>query len=220
MTESKFLQERQQNLFEASLSRIWSQALKHQTGTISGFRYAPDCGDGKPYTLADNKRRNSILKAKLLKQGFGVTSVKGTYIENYGTPEAREVDEESFFVVDIKDTGKLKSALIALGTEFEQDSITFAEAGEAYYLISTNECPSGYPGSGKIGVSAKLGKPNYGKKEFADEDGEVKPAEFFSKIKNRPFVFRESVQDVHVLSQLSLSEVRSVSHFATLSPKD
>ena len=110
---------RNKNVNESSLSRIWEHYTKHQTGTISAFRYATDCGDGKPYSLSENKKRSAKLKALLLKKGYGITKIDGTYIENYGTPNAKEVDEDSYFVVDLKDTGKLKKDLIELGKMFD-----------------------------------------------------------------------------------------------------
>ena len=188
---------------ESSLSRIWEHYTKHQTGTISAFRYAPDCGEGTPYTLEENKKRNAKLKALLLKNGYGVTKIDGTYIENYGTPEAREVDEESFFVVDLKDKGNLKKDLIKFGKMFEQDSITFAEPNGEYYLISSNECPNGYPGEGKIGVEEKLGKPEFGK---ASKNTDM----FFSKIRGRGFVFKGLSENLITLEKLSNNEKLSV----------
>ena len=95
-------------LQESSLSRLWKHSQEHDYGTITAFRYAPDCGEGTPYTKKENLQRNKSLLAKLRSKGYGVTSIKGSYIENYGKPTAREVGENSFFVADIQDKGKLK----------------------------------------------------------------------------------------------------------------
>lgn len=163
------------NVNESGLSRIYQHYMEHDSGTISAFR-----GD---IDLKENKERNKELKGYLLSQGYGVTSIKGIYIENYGKEDAREVDEESFFVVDLKDSGKLKEDLIKMGKKYNQDSITFSKSGNedgVYYLIGTNK--DGYPGEGK---KIKLGKAMFGK------DGE-----FYSKINGRPFVF-ESYKNVN-----------------------
>ena len=192
---------------ESSLSRIWEHYTKHQTGTISAFRDAADCNDGKEYTLQENKRRNSLLESLLLKKGYGITKIDGTYIENYGTPDAKEVQEESFFVVDIQDKGQLKKDLIKYGEMFEQDGITFAEPNGDYYLISTNECPSGYPGRGKIGVQEKIGKPVFGK---ATKDTE----EFFSKIRGRGFVFKKLGENLITFKKLSINQKYSITKIA------
>jgi hypothetical protein len=171
-----------QHLNESSLSRLWSHTKNYDTGTISAFRDALDCNNGDKLTRGKNKARNQVLKAKLLKAGFGVTTVAGTYIENYGTSDAIEVAEESFFVVDHKEKGTLLKTLKKLGEEFEQDSITFSvKGGEDYVLIGTNRCDKGYPG---YGVKIKLGKA------FFSDSGE-----FFSKVNGRPFVFKNLVKE-------------------------
>ena len=187
-------------LNESSLSRVWKQANEHDTGTLSAFRYAPDCGNGKPYTKSENKSRNAKMKAKLLKYGYGVTKIDSTYIENYGSENAIEVKEESFLVVDIKDSGNLKRDLMKLGEEFDQDSITYSNPSSKYYLIGTNKCPDSYPGYQK---EEKLGTPLFGK------DGEL-----HSKINGRPFVFEVILSEMQVLSDLSISEIRSTTKLA------
>jgi len=184
---------------ESSLSRIGSHVKKHDSGTISASRYAPDCGDGEKYSKSENVKRNSKLKSLLLAKGYGVTKVKGTYIENYGTKDARPVKETAFIVVDIKDSGNLYKDLVELGKYFEQDSITYSKPGINYWLVSTNTCPNGYPGFGKMQVKVKLGKPMYSK-----------TGEFYSTVNGRPFVF-ESLQREITLRELSIPEIRSCS---------
>ena len=46
-------------LQESSLSRLWRHSQEHDYGTITAFRYAPDCGEGTPYTKKENLQRNS-----------------------------------------------------------------------------------------------------------------------------------------------------------------
>jgi hypothetical protein len=187
-------------LTESSLSRIYKHVKAHESGTISAFRYAAECNTGDIYSKSDNNTRSAKLKAKLLKLGYGVTVVNGVYIENYKTDDEREVKEKSFVVIDLKDSGKLKKDLIKLGSEFEQDSITFSKPSGEYYLISSNTCPKGYPGSGKIGVEIKLGKPFFGKS-----------GEMHSKVNGRPFIF-ESTPCEHLvtMTDLSMAEIRGV----------
>jgi len=189
---------------ESSLSRIWKQVSEHDSGTISAFRYARNCGEGQRYTRSENESKNHRLKSQLLALGYGVTPIDGVYIENYDTKDAIEVREDSYIVIDLKDSGKLKNTLIALGTQYEQDSITYSKPSGEYYLISTNKCPQGYPGKGKIGVQLKLGKSFFGK------DGE-----FHSKIRNRPFVFESITQNrIDRLIDYSIPEIRSIKYFA------
>jgi len=183
-------------LNESSLSRVWNHVTKHDSGTISAFRYAKDCGDGEVFSKKENKDRNAVLKAKLLNVGYGVTPVKGIYIENYKSNNEIEVSENSFIVVDLKDTGNLKEALIKFGNEFEQDSITYSKANGDYFLIGTNDCPKSYPGFKK---EVKLGGPMFGKKGI-----------FYSKVNGRPFVFESINSNVISLVDLSISEIRSI----------
>ena len=181
---------------ESGLSRIWKQTMEHDSGTISAFRSAKDCNQGEKYSKKENLDRSAKLKAKLLKLGYGVTKIKGTYIENYGSKNEKEVKEDSYIVVDIKDTGNLERDLRKLGEEFEQDSITFQEKDGNYYLIGTNKCPEGYPGYGK---KLKLGKSIFGKS-----------GEFHSKINGRPFVFESITGELVKLTDFYPTEIRSL----------
>lgn len=168
---------------EKSLSRAYHHIKLHDAGLITAFRYARDCGAGDLYTKAENLARNKSLLAKLMTKGYSVTKVKGSYIENYNTPNAVEVGENAFFVVDIKDTGNLKNDLKSLGGQFEQDSILFIHSGgERGELIGTNKCPDSFPGYGKIN---KLKNPVFGKS-----------GEFSTKIKGRPFILKESFEEI------------------------
>ena len=80
------------NLNEASLSRLYKKMQTLNVGMISAFR-----GDK---TASQNKLNNLSLKAKLLSDGFDVTKIYGSYIENYGSENEQVVSEESFFVVE------------------------------------------------------------------------------------------------------------------------
>ncbi len=145
------------------------------------------------------------MKSKLLTLGYGVTNVKGTYIENYKSDNEIKVKEESFLVVDLNDKGNLKRDLVTLGTEFEQDSITYSKSSGEYYIISSNICSDAYPGEGKIGVEVKLGKSMFGKK-----------GEFFSRVNGRPFVFEGIKNSLKTLSKEYPTHIRSILHFAGL----
>ena len=198
LTFQEFLEkEPLEALSESSLSRIFKHYKEHDSGTISAFRYAEDCGDGKTYSLEENRNRNAKLKSTLLAKGYGVTKIKGVYIENYGSDKAVEVQEESFVVVDINDTGKLEQDLKALGKYFEQDSITFSEKEGEYYIIGTGKCSTSYP---VYGEKIKLGQPLFGSN-----------GEFHSKINGRPFVFTSVVKnELEVLSDHTPTEIRGI----------
>lgn len=190
-------------LNESSLSRVWRQTQEHDSGTISAYRSAKECGEGEKYAKVENKKRNNILASKLKIMGYGITKVKGTYIENYGSDNEIPVKEESFLVVDINDKGSLKRDLVELGDMFEQDSITFSKPSGEYYLISTNRCSNGYPGFGRIGVEKKLGKSMFGEK-----------GQFYSMVNGRPFIF-ESIQNrIRTIVDHTPTEMLSVIYFS------
>ena len=174
----EFLQSLNESLLvESGLSRVWKQTREHDYGTITAFRSAEDCNKGKPYTKADNMKRNKSLVSKLQSLRYGITKIKGSYIENYGSQNEKEVGENSFIVIDLQDKGSLKRDLLKLGEEFEQDSIIFGNAGKAGVLFGTNKCPDGYPGFGK---KVKQGGAIFGEK-----------GEFMSRVKGRPFIFAD-----------------------------
>ncbi len=167
-------------LKESSLSRIYQHMTEHDTGIITAYRYARDCGEGELYTKKEKQQRNRSLLAKLQNKRYDITSLKGYYVENYGTSKAREVGEYVFFVVDTEDNGKLEIDLRKWGEEFEQDSILFVPKGrDKGFLIGTNHCPDAHPG---YNVVETLNNPIFGKS-----------GEFFTRVKGRPFVFEEAI---------------------------
>jgi len=188
---------------ESSLTRVWKQVTKFDSGIISAFRSRRNCGDGDKYTRKENNERHDILKSKLMMVGYSITNIKGVYTENYGTKDSIDVKEKSFLVIDIKNSGKLKKDLIKIGTEFEQDSITYSKPNGEYYLISTNKCKNGYPGRGKIGRENVLSKSMFGSK-----------GEFYSRVNGRPFVFESCDNEIEKLIEHTPTEIRSIKWFS------
>jgi len=164
-------------LKESSLSRILSHMQAHDCGTITAFRNARDCGAGARYTRAENQQRNRSLFAKVFTAyRHQVTAVKGVSVENYKTPNEKEMLEDVFFVVDEHDKGTLLADLKRWGEEFEQDSIMFIPKGGATSeLHGTNHCKGGFPGYGVVDKfdSRKMGARG----------------EFFTIVNGRPFKF-------------------------------
>lgn len=157
-------------LKEASMQRVRDMSAKHDTGYITAFR-----GDS---VRKKNVLLNKQLRAKLGSYQMGITTVQGSYIEDYGTPNAREVGESTYFVVDLNDRGDLKKLLMKLGHEYEQDSILFVyKGGKKSELIGT--MPDVWPGMGKI---KKHKNAVFGKS-----------GEYMTRIHGRPFVFKEAV---------------------------
>lgn len=120
----------------------------------------------------EKEERNKVLKSTLLYYGYGVTKVRGTYVENYLTNNAVEVKEDSYFVSNINEDPQFISRIIELGKEFCQDSVLIMpKGGKANYLYGTNL--SSFPGLDNI---ERLG-------EFRADEGE-----FMTKISGKPFV--------------------------------
>ncbi len=135
-------------LNEASLSRVLSHTEGRNIGMITAHR-----GE---FSAAENKTRNTELEKSIRDSGHGFIKVRGRYVENHGTPNARNVDEHSYLVVGKKgnDGGKLLGFLKKQGEKYGQDSILHkAHNDEHAFLHGTKE--GGFPGKG---VSHNVGK--------------------------------------------------------------
>jgi len=173
-------------LTESSLSRLWRQMQEHDAGTITAYRskeYDDQGNVAKEYTRAENKARNNVLGAKL-RMKYGVTRVKGAYIENYGTPKAEEVGESTFFVVDISDRGTLEKDLRKLGQEFNQDSVMFIPKGTNRGILW---------GTKRDEFSNRFATPKFGKKDVLPKAVWGLGGEFMTKVRGRPFLFTEEM---------------------------
>lgn len=139
-------------LKETSISRAYEHMLEYDTAFITAYRGdttdMTNCMVGASKILS-NKERNRELKAALLFHQYGVTSTKGSYIEGFGTPAAKEVREHSFFVVNINNDPNFVTVLVDLGEYYCQDSILFVpRGGKNAELIGTNGAE--YPGYEQI----------------------------------------------------------------------
>jgi hypothetical protein len=184
-------------LNEAGLARVRQDMLDHDTAFITAYRgdindtsmcvYSPssdqelserDRRDKLGKKGQTNKKNNRELSAYMLSQGYGVKSVQGSYIENFGSvdPEKipREVREASYFVTNLNNDPEFFEQIINLGKRYCQDSVILVPKGEEGYLHGTNNT---YPG---LDEKETLGK------FMGGETGE-----FMTRIKSRPFVMKE-----------------------------
>lgn len=175
--------------------------LDHDCAIISAFRADPydkslcassKTSDASPYVSPHedqglpthdlnrlgklNKLNSRDLKAALLKYGYGVTQVDGSFIENYQSTNPDlppiEVKEDSHFVVNIHDDSSFADNITKLGMSFCQDAIMFIpKGGQEAFLYGTNN-------SSNIGLNNKvsIGNISMGKE-----------SEFMTKVKGRPF---------------------------------
>ena len=171
-------------LNESSISRTYEHILNHDTAFLTAFRDNPkDRTKCRPdhSNAMENYERNRQMKAVLLEKGYGVTDVDGTYVEDFGTSAAKEVKEDSFFVVNLKDDPNFKASITGLGEHFCQDSILFVpRGGEESYLIGTNDAEF----------------PGYGKEEEMGSFLGGKEGEFMTRVgkSKRPIKFAEGLE--------------------------
>lgn len=179
---------------ESSLSRTHQHMIAHNCAIITAFRYDPtddsSCaesasseyqsgvslkiGRGKERKLPTliNKMNNRDLKAHLLKRGYGVTSVDGAFVENFGEVAAKEVKEDSLFVVDLSDDPTFFDNIRKYGRMFCQDSVLIVpKGGKGTYLYGTNN--SSFPGLDQM---FETGDVKMGVEGMA-----------MTKVRNRPF---------------------------------
>tara|TARA_Y100000114_G_C11719820_1_gene307879 strand:+ start:437 stop:1048 length:612 start_codon:yes stop_codon:yes gene_type:complete len=171
----KILNEWKRFLKESSLSRLYRHMQDHESAALSAFR--------NEFTKQENLERNRELKAELLGRGYGVTRILGSYIENFETPKAIEVAEESFFVSNRKDNPDFALEIAKLGEDFDQDSVLIVEKGaQNAYLLGTS--PEGeFPPYGK--------RESVGALKMGDE------AEFMSRVSGRPYTFKNKEEDLN-----------------------
>jgi hypothetical protein len=155
---------------ESGLSRLRNKMESNVTGCITAYR--------SEFTKRENQQRNKSLVAKLMSAGYSVTAVKGSYIENYGSDDEKEVSEHSFFVAPRtpEQNHTLEHDLINMGELFDQDSVLIIKDGKGS-LVGTSHRENAWPSFGTV-------EPVGGFK-----GGQA--AEFMSRVNNRPYVFEE-----------------------------
>lgn len=201
----KIIKEWREFLVESSLSRVYQHTQEHDTAILTGFRGDPtDTSKCAEEEIGETKKgkkkqanllRNRNLKAALLAAGYGVTKVDGSYIEDFDTPEAMEVSEDSFFVVNLKDIPDFFSDVESLGRKFCQDSVLMIpQGGKGAYLLGTNN--SEFPGLGE--------KISVGDLKMGEE------AEFMTRVGGRPFTATEGLQTYKDLSRNERLAVKKI----------
>lgn len=158
------------DIMESSLSRIHAKMQGTVVGSITAYR--------SEYSKADNQKRNKSLVAKLMSLGYSVTAIKGSYIENYGSADEKEVSEHSFFVAprEPNQAETIEADLIKLGQEFDQDSVLIIKDGKGE-LVGTSHRENAWPA--------------FGQHEPVGGFKGGKAAEFMSRVNNRAYVFEE-----------------------------
>lgn len=109
--------------------------------------------NGEYFSTEEKKYYNRELKAALLKLGYGVTNIRGSYKE-FGKNESQE---ESFLIVNLNNDPNFKDKIFKLSEYYNQDSFMYSPKGsEEGYLIGTNNAD--FPGYGECIPSGKFHK--------------------------------------------------------------
>jgi len=188
-------------LTESSLSRVYEHILEHDTAIISAYRNdifdREKCTDNAIVAEEgdENILRSRDLKATLLANGYGVTKVRGTYIEDFDTLQAVEVGENSLFVVNIRDEPSFSEAIVDLGEKFCQDSVLLIPRGgrDAFLRGTNNSEFPGYHNDITVG-SLKMGQEE----------------EFMTRVGGRPFTFTENLETYKALTRNERLAVRNL----------
>jgi hypothetical protein len=174
---------------ESSISKILHYVQEFECGAISASRgkltnltdnaFVPeDYEDERDLTKEENKKRNTELKAKLLKLGYGVTSLDGRFAE---AGQMFPGKETSYFVVNRNDDPEFFNNLFKLSEYFNQDSFLYKPKGTmSAKLIGTNNAER----------NEDWGQPGF---QGEIEVGEFHPNGFegaLSKMGNKVFQFR------------------------------
>jgi hypothetical protein len=100
-----------------SLARVHQHTQNREIGIITAHR-----GNLSP---SENHKRNHALKGDIHKAGYGHIPIRGSYIENKGTPDEKKVSEHSFMVIGHhagKNTG-MKKFLVKHGKKYDQEAV-------------------------------------------------------------------------------------------------
>ena len=168
---------------QSSLSSLWTKIEKNETALVTAFRGKVYDENGIcTYTDKENQARKESLRARIQGFGFHLTSIKGSYFENYGTSEAIEVGDYIYFVEDATERDDLKEKLIEWGEYFQQDSVLLInKGGLSSVLIGTNHS------------SEFLG---WNKEEHFDHFEYGSEVDFLTTIKSWPFRLENEIQNI------------------------
>ena len=187
-----------ESLNESSINRIVDWLDKYDIACISATRCMYNNAtnrtyDDRPdeykkadapyrYTNKENRARNSHLKAALLKKGYGVTNIQGSYIEAYRDKNPIERSEPSMFVVNLNNDPDFFTNIFELSEFYNQDSFLYKKKGtDCAFLVGTNN--GEFPGYGETVAQG-------------DRHTNIK-SEFFSRLGNRSFAFVKDLSLQH-----------------------
>ena len=125
---------------ESNINRILKWNNLHDCAMLTAFRQYDK--DGNPISKDTNNRKNLLLGKALRYHGYGITSVIGTYAEQIAGFKAQQ--ENSWFVVNLKDDNSFVDEIIKFGIAHGQDSVLIIPKNGFFdvttsYLYGTND---------------------------------------------------------------------------------
>lgn len=203
------------NTAESYVHKLADYATKYNCATITAFRNSiQGVTDGTSKEVIDytktaqyqelgkvprvKKREwNRKLKAALLSLGYGVTAVKGCFKEGGWAIG----EEESFFVVDTKNSKDFASNIIKLGEAYNQDCVLIKEYDRPdAYVHGTNT--TGWPGYKE---SVSVGE--------LEENVPIDSLEAWTKLRGQTFAFVNKNPEETLLNAMeTLSDFNGMAH--------
>jgi len=188
-------------LVSATLSKAVASMKNHDAAFISaeiGDRVqTPQFQRGPEHEKRYQEKAMQKLSMDLRSLGYSFTAVKGGWSENSG----KFHPEDSFYVVDLDDTGKLKTDMSELAQKYYQDAFLFIPAGsEDGQMVGT----ASYKSWGKYGWD-KEGATAYHKGWTSEGRTLGKKRQFDTRFRGRPMGFGGEGSNT-VLSQSFLVE--------------
>lgn len=153
-------------IVESSLNRLIGWIKNNEIALITAYR-------GKNA----NRERNRELSATLLRLGYGITKISGLHIENFGIPNERLADEESYLVVNQNNDDNFFDNIFKLSEHYNQECFCYkAKGDDVAYNVGTSNADY----------------PSYGKRERNDRFVVGVKNEFMSRLGNKGFVFTDN----------------------------
>lgn len=145
-----------ETLNESSLSRTKVYIDNYDCCTISAFRASN--------TKQKNKELSSKLGAEIRKLGYSHFLVDGSWVDNFGTKQASESRELTYFIANSNFDHDFVEKMFKLGEKFDQDAIMIYPLKKKPYLLGTSKRDNAYP---KYKKTVQLKKIEYGKEAQA-----------------------------------------------------
>lgn len=170
LLEESIKNNRTQVIAESSMTRFLRKFEQYDGAIITAHR-----GN---FVKRENQQRNRELFAMLNSKGYSITSVKGSYIENFGHDTQQEVSEHSFVVVNHNDDRDFINVILKLGEKFDQDSILEIKRGSppAALLHGTSRREDAWPSYGQTHTLDKGIQLNNTNSQFFTRLGNAKLA--------------------------------------------